>query len=167
MASNTCFFSTLARWLGKIEETLLAGLLLTMIGMAVAQIVLRNLYDSGIVWGDSLVRVLVLWIGLVGAMVATRTDNHIRIDMVSRYLPDQVKPFTTLLVHGFTALVTAAMAWFSLNFVRMEMADNLMAFARVPAWVCEVIIPLAFGVISLRYTLFSITGLIRRVSPRP
>ncbi len=167
MASKSGFFSTLARWLGKIEEILLVSLLLTMIGMAVAQIVLRNLFDSGIVWGDSLVRVLVLWIGLVGAMVATRTDNHIRIDMISRYLPDPVKPFTTLAVHGFTALVTAAMAWFSLKFVRMEMADNLMAFARVPAWMCEVIIPLAFGVISLRYTLFSITRLIQLISPKP
>lgn len=167
MPGKSGFFSTLARWLGKIEDTLLAGLLLTMIGMAVTQITLRNLFDSGIVWGDSLVRVLVLWIGLVGAMAATRTDNHIRIDMISRYLPDQVKPYTTLAVHGFTALVTAAMAWFSLRFVRMEMADNLMAFGRVPAWVCELIIPIAFGVISLRYTLFSIMGLIRWVSPRP
>ena len=141
----------------KIEDYILIGLLLIMITMAVFQIFLRNFFDSGIVWGDSLVRVLVLWIGLVGAMVASRTDNHISIDILSRYLPSSIKPFTSLATHVFTAVVTGVMAWFSLEFVRMEMGDKMIAFAGVPAWVCESIIPIAFLVISIRYTLFSIT----------
>jgi len=147
----------------KVEDSILISLLLIMITMAVLQIFLRNFFDSGIIWGDSLVRVLVLWIGLIGAMVASRTDNHISIDILSRYLPPRIKRFTTLAVHVFTAVVTAVMAWVSLDFVKMEMEDKMIAFANVPAWVCESIIPIAFLVISIRYTLFSINLFVQLV----
>ena len=145
----------------KIEDSILVGLLLIMIGLAVLQIFLRNVMDSGIVWGDSLVRVLVLWIGLMGAMVASRNHNHISIDIISRYLPRGLKRFTNLGTNLFTTLITALMAWFSLGFVRMEMADNYKAFASVPAWVCEIIIPLAFFIMSLRYLFFCISQVVR------
>lgn len=167
MNNKSGFFRATARVLQKLEDTILVSLLLVMIFMAVLQIFLRNFFDSGIVWGDSLIRILVLWIGLVGAMVASRTDNHISIDILSRYLPSRIKRFTTLLTHVFTAGVTALMAWVSLSFVRMEMADNLIAFASVPAWICESIIPAAFLVISIRYTLFSIDHLIQLLPEKP
>jgi len=163
MINKPGFLRPLVLLLEKVEDSILVGLLLVMITMAVLQIFLRNFFDSGIVWGDSLVRVLVLWIGLVGAMVASRTDNHISIDILSRYLPSRIKEYTTLAVHVFTAVVTALMAWFSLDFVKMEMEDQLIAFANVPAWVCESIIPIAFLIISIRYTLFSINLLVQLV----
>jgi len=142
------------RLLQKMEDSILVGLLLAMIGMAVAQIGLRNFFGSGIVWGDSLVRVLVLWTGLLGAMAASRADNHIRIDVIFRFLPPGAKQVTTRVTHGFTALVCLVMAWHSARFVHMEMADGMTAFAGVPAWVCEIIIPVAFLVMGTRYLLF-------------
>ena len=165
--NKTIFFTRLSLVLQKIEDSILVSLLLIMIFMAVLQIFLRNFFDSGIVWSDPLVRVLVLWIGLIGAMAASRTDNHINIDIISRFLPPHIKRFTTLVVHVFTAIITAVMAWVSLRFVGMEMADNIIAFGFIPAWVCEIIIPIAFAVISVRYTSFSINHLIQLFSPRP
>lgn len=145
--------------LQKIEDGILIGLLLLMITIAVFQIILRNLFDSGMNFGDELIRILVLWISLVGAMVASRNNSHINIDLVSRYLPDPVKKFSKVLVGIFTALVCAAMAYFSLNFVMMEKSEGIIAFSGVPAWICESIIPLAFAVISFRYLLLSFTTL--------
>ena len=140
----------------KAEDTLLVLLLLTMIVLAVVQIFLRNFFDSGIVWGDALVRVLVLWIGLTGAMAASRDDNHISIDVVSRYLPAAVKPFARGATYLFTCAITGLMAWHSYRFVLMEKADEITAFAGVPAWICEAVIPFAFAMISIRYLLFLI-----------
>jgi TRAP-type C4-dicarboxylate transport system permease small subunit len=58
-----------------------------MISLAFAQIVLRNGFDGGIVWADSLLRIMVLWIALIGAVVASRDQRHINIDLISRFLP--------------------------------------------------------------------------------
>ncbi|MDD9302314.1 MAG: TRAP transporter small permease subunit [Desulfobacter sp.] len=151
----------------KIEDIVLVSLLLIMIFMAVIQIFLRNFFDSGILWADPLVRVLVLWLGLVGAMAASRTDNHISIDVISRFLPGHIKGFTQTLVYLFTSGITGLMAWHSYRFVCMEKADGLMAFAGAPAWVCEAIIPAAFAVISLRYALFFLDQMISLFRAKP
>ena len=71
-------------WLRRIEDALLVVLLTSMIGVAVAQIFLRNFFDSGLYWGDAAVRVMVLWVAMVGAMLASRNDEHIRIDIAER-----------------------------------------------------------------------------------
>ncbi|MCG8549618.1 MAG: TRAP transporter small permease [Desulfobacterales bacterium] len=151
--------------LHKIEDALLVSLLLLMIGLAVFQIVLRNGFDAGIVWADPLIRVLVLWLGLIGAMAASRTDNHISIDIISKYLPRGLKRFTGLLVYLFTTIVCALMTWHSARFVIMEKADGMSAFCSVPVWLCELIIPFAFGIITIRYLLFFLENLISIVNP--
>ena len=158
---NSRSTSPLIRFLHRLEDGILVSLLLTMIGLAVFQILLRNIFESGITWGDPLIRVLVLWIGLVGAMVASRTDNHIRIDVISRYLPQGLKPYVNLVTPGFTALVCGTMAWYSFQFVRWEYADGLTAFAGVPAWLCESIMPIGFGIMALRYLIFCFTGIFK------
>lgn len=141
--------------LQKIEDGILIGLLLLMIFVAVLQIFLRNLFDSGILWGDPLVRTLVLWIGLIGAMVASRNNHHISIDLISRFLSDQMKKMTNLMISIFTTLVCAVMAYHSLVFVMMEKNEGVLAFANIPAWICESILPVSFVIISFRYLLFS------------
>jgi TRAP-type C4-dicarboxylate transport system permease small subunit len=140
------------RW---VEDAILVGLLLLMIVLAVTQIFLRNLFSAGIVWSDIMVRILVLWVGLIGAMVASRQDNHIAIDLLDRYLPERAKLYTDVVVRLFTALICMIVAYYSLLFVQMEFADGGMAFARVPTWLCEAIIPFSFTVMSLRYFLLS------------
>ena len=147
--------------LQKIEDGILVGLLLLMIFIAVLQIFLRNLFDSGILWGDPLVRILVLWIGLIGAMVASRNNHHISIDLISRFLPDHLKKLTNLMISIFTSLVCAVMAYYSLMFVIMEKNDGVIAFANIPAWICESILPISFVIISFRYLLFSFTCLFK------
>ncbi len=144
-----------------VEDAVLVGLLLLMIGMSVTQIFLRNLFETGIVWSDVMVRILVLWVGLIGAMVASRQDNHITIDILDRYLPERGKVYANFVVKLFTALICMIAAYYSLLFVQMEFADGGMAFAQVPTWLCEAIIPFAFTVIALRYFLLSFVNLKR------
>ncbi len=139
--------------INRIEDAFLVGLLGVMIGLAFVQIVLRNGFDGGILWADGLIRILVLWIGLVGAMVASRNGNHINIDIVTKYLPDRVKYIVDSFVALFTIAVCATVAWYSLSFIRFEMQDDLLAFGSVPVWICEIIIPIAFGMIALRYLI--------------
>ena len=89
----------------RVEDSILVGLLLLMITLAVLQIFLRNLFETGIVWSDVLVRILVLWVGLAGAMVASRQGNHINIDILDRFLPERAKVVVSFVVEVFTAFI--------------------------------------------------------------
>ncbi|GBC63353.1 C4-dicarboxylate ABC transporter permease [Desulfonema ishimotonii] len=143
------------RLIYRVEDGLLVGVLLVMMSMAVAQILMRNLLGSGIVWGDVLVRILVLWIGLLGAMIASRSGEHIRIDLASRYFPEWLRQAVDAVGELFTAGICLTVAWHSFRFVRSEVEYGGIAFASVPAWACEAVIPFAFAVIGLRYLLLA------------
>jgi TRAP-type C4-dicarboxylate transport system permease small subunit len=152
------------RGLHYIEDTALVLLLLMMILLAVTKIVLRNAADTSIVWADPFLTVAVLWVGLLGAMIAARDNAHIAIDIATRYLPERLARYSAALIALFAALVCAIVARHAGLFVLDEREVGAMAFAKVPAWICEIILPVAFALISVRY--FVITwGLLAGIRP--
>ncbi len=155
------------RLLHRGEDLLLVSLLLLMILLATGQILFRNFWGGGVVWGDTLVRILVLWIGLMGAMVATRQKRHISMDVLTRYLPKRLRCLAAAAVELFSAAICAAVCYYSIRFVREEVTYGGTAFAGVPAWVCEAIIPLAFSVIALRYLLLAVESFNKSRELRP
>ncbi len=157
--SNKSFLMRLQTIINLVEDSILVGLLLLMIFLAVLQIFLRNFFGGGIVWSEVLVRVLVLWVGLIGAMVASRQGNHINIDIMNRYLSGRAKFIVQFVIELFTALICIVVAYYSLEFVQIEFAYGSESFAKVPTWLCESIIPFAFMVISLRYFLLCFINL--------
>jgi len=141
----------LLRVLAVVEDGLLVALLVLLIVLSAAQIVLRNLFDTSLLWADPALRVMVLWIGMIGAMVATRFDKQISVDAVSRFLPPRWKAAARVFTDLFTAVVCAALAWSSARLILEDRAGGSEVIGSVPLWVCELVLPMAFGVIALRY----------------
>ena len=155
----------LARLLARVEDAFLAGLLVAMIGLAVLQIVLRNGFDTGLPWGEALLRMLVLWVAFVGSTVATREGRHVRIDALVRLFPERLRGLTDRIADVVVAGLCAVLAWYGFALVRLEYTDGFEAFAGVPVWVTEAVIPLAFGLMGLRHLLQAIAG--RPAPPAP
>jgi TRAP-type C4-dicarboxylate transport system permease small subunit len=147
--------SRLIRATALVEDALLVLLLAAMVGLAATQIILRNLFDGAILWADPMLRVSVLWVGMIGAMVATRSDKQISVDAVSRFLPPRLKARVRVITDLFTAVVSAVVAWSAYRLVLDDRAAGVTAIAFVPVWICEAILPVAFGVIAFRYALYA------------
>jgi TRAP-type C4-dicarboxylate transport system permease small subunit len=145
--------SRLLQTVHRIENGLLVALLVAMIALAGSQIVLRNLFDTGLSWSDPVLRVLVLWVGMLGAMIATQQDKHIRIDLLSRYLSPAWHRHTARLNDLFSAVVCGLLAWHSGRFVYFEWQDGSTLVSDVPAWLAESILPFGFAVMALRFSL--------------
>ena len=139
-----------------VEDGLLVLLLSTMIGLAAYQVIARNFFDTGILWGDASVRVLVLWVTFIGATIASRNDEHIRMDILTRFIKPGSEIWMKRFRNLFTAAITGVFAWFSLQFVLLDFADEITAFASVPAWACEVVMPAAAGLMSIRYLIHTV-----------
>ena len=137
----------------KIEDGMLVFILSTMILLAIFQIISRNLFAEGVVWIDPLLRLLVLWVGLAGAIVATRTDHHIRIDVFIKYLPKSIQPYIQRTVYLFTIAICLLIAWHAARFISSEYEYDTMVFAGVPVWLAGLIIPVSFTLIAVRYIL--------------
>lgn len=141
------------RWIHGIEDVVLVALLVGMMLLACTQILLRNVFDDAILWADPMLRVMVLWIGLFGAMAATRADKHIRIDLLTRILNPPTARIAVAISNAFAAGVSGLIAWHSARYVLGEYEFASTAFAGIPAWVLAVIIPFGFAVMALRFAV--------------
>jgi TRAP-type C4-dicarboxylate transport system permease small subunit len=142
--------------LHTIEDYALASLLGLMVLLAPLQIFLRNFFDQGLTWADPLLRVLVLWVGLLGAVSAARGNRHITIDVLSRLLPPRPRAALSVVTSRFTVIISAIVAWHSGRFVSMEREYESIAFSGMQAWIFELVIPVAFGIIAFRYALLTV-----------
>ena len=141
-----------------VEDWILMLLLTAMILLAATQIFLRNFMETGITWADPTLRLLVLWLALLGAMAATRDNNHIHIDLLSRFLPAGIRVLSQRLTDLFAAVVCAMLAWHAGRFVLFEWQDGITLFASIPAWAGELILPVGFGVMAVRFLLSTVSG---------
>jgi len=141
----------------RVEDLVLALLLSAMILLASAQIFLRNLFDSSLSWGDPLLRILVLWIGLLGALAASRGNRQITVDVITRLLKGRAQSAVRAVASVFTTTVCGLLAYHAGRFVEMERAAGTPAVAGLPAWPFELVMPFAFGMICLRYALAVVT----------
>ena len=147
---------------GRIgEDAVLVLVLTSMILLAAAQIVMRNFLNFGFIWTDELLRMLVLWIGIAGAVAASRSDRHINVAVLDRYLPASIKTFAKVVIHLFTAIVCGIVTWHSAQFVLTSKEFGDLLLGGVPAWLPQLILPVGFGLISYRYSLFAIRDLLQ------
>lgn len=133
------------------EDGLLALMVAVMIFLAGSQILLRNVFDTGFAWADPVLRLLVLWVGLLGALAASRKDKHIAIDVFSRLLGPRTLAAARSVTTLFTAAVSGLIAYHAARFVAMEREADIIGAAGLPAWLLELIIPVGFGLIAMRY----------------
>ena len=145
----------------RIEQILLVLLLSLMILIAFLQIVLRNLFSTGLAWGDPLVRNLVLWVGFIGAAIATREGKHITIDLALRWKPSLAKTFIELITHLFSFLICGLLTFGALKFLKNEFQRGSMAFLGIPSWIPEIILPVTFGLMTFRFGLRSLKTLLK------
>ena len=90
-------------------------------------------------------------------MLASRSDEHISIDLVDRFASEERARWVRRSAYLFTFLICAAFAYYSFEFVRSEYEYGTIAFASVPAWACAAVMPVAALVMAARYLLHTIS----------
>lgn len=144
-------------WFGKIQNGLLTIILVAMIVLAFSQVILRNFFNTGLSWGDAVVRHLVLWVGFIGASVATKEHGHLAMDLVSRFMPEKFKKMTSFFIHLASAIVCAFLTHASYKFVLGEKEGGAILLPGVPTYYAITIIPIGFFIMSLRFA-FRLVG---------
>lgn len=134
-----------------VETWLIVVILGGLILVGAAQIVLRNFFSIGFAWGDGLTRLAVLWLGLLGALAASRDGRHITMGAVTRYLPQRLQVVAGVCADWFGAAVSAVLAWYAWQFVAdsREFGDTLLG--DVPAWWLQLIMPVVFALMAWQF----------------
>lgn len=151
------------RWWSKadraartLETWLIVAVLGGLILLGAAQIVLRNFFSIGFAWGDGVARLAVLWLGLLGALAASRDGRHISMGALARWLPPRLRLVAGVCADVFGAAISAALAWYSWAFVSdsREFGDTMLG--DVPAWWLQAIMPVAFALMAARFLIAAV-----------
>lgn len=140
-------------WLSVFEKGLICISLSVMLILAILQVILRNIFDSGIEWGDVFIRHMVLFLLFFGASLSTRNKSHIQMDVSSKITPKRFKPVVSFLINSFCILITLYLLKASWIFVVDEKASGSILFGPIPTWFFIAIMPIGFAIISFRFLL--------------
>jgi|GEM_PF-3683723 len=160
--------------LNKIEDYSIVALLTTMILAALLQIIFRvgfdlteKLYKNIInfkfytilkdfsVQLNPIIKYSVLWAGLLAAGIATSKNNHIKIDIVGRFIKGRVKSFVHIITNLIAFGVCFTIVFYSIIYIiEVEFTSKEASpFFYIPRWVLVIILPIGFSIIGFRFLI--------------
>jgi len=135
-----------------VEKVFVCVLLFSMIFLSFGQVIFRNVFQSGFMWIDELLRIEVLWVTFVGAALATEYKQHIKIDILTNLLQSETaKCYIEIGSHLFAMIVCILLFYASVDYIHLVMEDPSCNFMDgVPDWNFKLVIPYAFCVMAIR-----------------
>jgi TRAP-type C4-dicarboxylate transport system permease small subunit len=149
----------LERWGTAAENASLVLLLGSLMILAVGQIVLRIFFDSGLIWADELLRIMVLWIALIASVAAARSNRHL-------FVPERYTQVPGIIVDGFTASICGLLAWHSIRFLQITMEMDDTVLVDFPSWIAYGILPVAFLLMCYRFFVLFAKGIVDVLSAK-
>ncbi len=165
MSDSSGLAGRLERWGTAAENAALVILLGALMLLAVGQIAMRIFFSFAFIWADELVKLLVLWIALVASIAASRSNRHLRIDVLSHFVAAKYARFPRLIVDAFAAGICGILAWQSWRYVQLTIEFEDTVLVDLPAWIAYGLLPLSFALMCYRFILLSSSELIRIFRP--
>jgi C4-dicarboxylate transporter DctQ subunit len=153
------FLHYLDRVLAVIERATVVLLLTGLLVLGLLQVVLRNLFAGGLFGAEALLRHLVVWLGFLGASLATRERRHLSMNVLGQALPVWCQPWCTLLTDLAACFVCALLTQAAWRFVQYEHAAGTVLAFGLATWLAQSIMPLGFLLMTLRFALRALATL--------
>src|SRR5882762_9576811 len=138
------------RWLWDFENLLVALTLAALMFLPLIEIVGRKVFHGGLSEAAAVQQHLVLFIGLLGGMFAARDRRLLALSTLTNFLKGRWQTFARVFSSGFAAGITVFLCRAAIDLVRSEKGGGTILAYGIPLWTVQLIMPLGFGVITLR-----------------
>lgn len=145
---------------GRMPHAYAAGFAVggTVVAYGLVQLLVR-LLPNGLIWSQPLALILTLWVGFLGASMATYEHKHLKVEAVVRLFPPDARRYVGLISALATAVFCLALAWLSIRavlfeyetFVSTSGQGGLIGGTSVAKYQAFLALPLAFGIMSARF----------------
>jgi C4-dicarboxylate transporter DctQ subunit len=139
------------RALDRLEEILTSAILAVMTALTFSQVVLRYVFNSGLVWLLEATVYLFSWLVLIGISSGIRTDSHIAVELVTERLPPRAQKIAALGAVGLCLLYAVLMfigSWMLIE--RLYVFGSLAHDIPLPRWLLLSSLPIGFALLGLR-----------------
>jgi len=150
------FLQRFERVLAWLEDALAGVLLAAVLGVISYELTVRGLFGMSNLWTDELSRVLLVTLVYIGAIGITRDGANIRVEVVVSALGVRARAVLEKIVDVLCLAFALSATWLGIRYVSESISFGI-SFAHsnlpFPIWVTQLVVPVAFGLISLRLLL--------------
>jgi len=136
----------------RLEEGILATLLALMTVLTFTQVVLRYLFNTGLVWSLEGTTYAFAALVLFGMSYGVRTRTHIAVDLLVRRLPKRAQRIVRGIAIAACLGYAAMMLYGSGVFVdRLYTLGNMARDVAAPKWLLTATMPIGFTLLGYRF----------------
>lgn len=144
------FLAAARRGFDRAEGWLGSLVLISMVLLLSAEMVARTFFGSAVPGALPIVQHLTLWVGFLGAALAA-SENKLLALATPTFLPEgPLRQGSQVFAAAVATAVTALLGRASLELLLVEKEFGDIVALGVPVWVTLVVLPFAFGLITLR-----------------
>ncbi|BEP51636.1 MULTISPECIES: TRAP transporter large permease [Variovorax] len=153
--------SAIERRLGTLVDIAAGGLVLADVAVLLAGVLARFVFHSPLVWSDELASILFIWLAMLGAVVALRRGEHMRMTALVSMQPPSRRPLFEALALCASLAFLAMVAWPAWEYASEERFITTPALNISNAWRAAAL-PVGVGLMGL----FAVLRLLRDVEWR-
>ncbi len=115
-------------------EILAAGLVAAEIAILFGGVVSRYVFDRPLVWSDELASTLFLWLAMLGAVIAFRRDQHMRMTACVGMLPPPLRAMLDTFATGAALAFLLLIAWPTYQYAVYQLPITTSALEITDTW---------------------------------
>ncbi len=136
--------------LARIENSLSIAVLAAMALLPLVEILGRLLVGRSIAGSIPIVQHLTLWVAILGAALASRSDRHLALS-TPRFLPLRLRDPIHIVTSALAAGVTACLLLASVDVVRIQQDTGDTVAWGIPIWAALLVMPVGFAAMTGRF----------------
>ena len=151
----------ISRFVEIVEELCLAGGILGIAGLTIANVLARSLFSRSIVFAEEVSQFLIILVTFVGLGYAAAKGRHIRMTAIYDQLPERARKVLMQIITCTTAALLFYLAYLGIDYAAgtVRTLGSVSPALRVPLWIVYLAAPLGFSLAALQYVLAFVKNL--------
>lgn len=143
-----------------VEQVILAGSIIAMATILIANVFGRFLFQKGIAAAEELGTNLIVFVTFVGLSYCATTGKHINMLAIFDMMPKKMKKCTALLISGVTAATMGVLTVIGFQYVGiMRQIGKVSVNLHIPTYWIITIVTLSFLFACIQYVLIFVQNL--------
>ena len=144
----------------KLLEFLVVAMLLAMVVMVFGNVVMRYVFDSGILISEEMSRYCFIWLTYIGAMVAMREGGHLGMDSLVKVLPVAGKQVCFFLSEAMMFMCNVMFLWGTYQMHDLQVTNVSPVAGISMIWIYGVgyFVAVVMGIININELYLLFTG---------
>ena len=139
------------KFVNRLEEWLLGGLLGTMTLLTFVQVFMRYVLNSGFSWALELTTVVFAFMIFLGASYGVRVGAHIGVDALVKQVPPRLGRAMSIASVVLCIVYAALLFYGSFQYVaKMQAAGIELEDMPIPMWTVRAVLPVGFALLAFR-----------------